>query len=334
MKFSQKRGVRISKGAGLRLSGAAAAAGLAGLALTMAGPAGASTLSSSAVHYSFRTLDNTRDLTFNQLLGINNEHVISGYFGSGLAHHPNKGYRLVPPYKHGDYASENFPHSAQTQVTGLNNAGNTVGFWANAAGANFGFYTKGTHFYNIGKFPGAAYASPQVVQLLGINDHGLAVGFYANSANHNRGFTYNIHTHKFRRVLIPGETQGLNGPSLTAAAINNSGKIAGFYVTRNGETVAFVSTTHTFTTLVFPHSTSTQAFGINNAGLVVGDYTTGPAKNPRMHGFTWSAKQGFRTVNDPHGVNTTTINGVNDHGDLVGFYVDSKGNTDGFLATP
>jgi hypothetical protein len=31
---------------------------------------------------------------------------------------------------------------------------------------------------------------------------------------------------------------------------------------------------------------------------------------------------------------TTTINGVNDRGDLVGFYVDANGNTDGFLAAP
>ncbi len=36
----------------------------------------------------------------------------------------------------------------------------------------------------------------------------------------------------------------------------------------------------------------------------------------------------------PHGIGTTTINGVNNAGDLVGFYVDAAGNTDGFLATP
>jgi hypothetical protein len=30
----------------------------------------------------------------------------------------------------------------------------------------------------------------------------------------------------------------------------------------------------------------------------------------------------------------TTVNGVNDQGDLVGFYVDSAGNTDGMLVTP
>ena len=40
---------------------------------------------------------------------------------------------------------------------------------------------------------------------------------------------------------------------------------------------------------------------------------------------------GFRTVNDPHGSGATTLNGINDAGDLVGFYTDAKGNTDGLL---
>jgi Cu/Zn superoxide dismutase len=53
-----------------------------------------------------------------------------------------------------------------------------------------------------------------------------------------------------------------------------------------------------------------------------------------MHGFTWTPDRGFSSVDDPNGVGTTTINGVNDRGDLVGFYVDANGNTDGFLGTP
>ena len=43
---------------------------------------------------------------------------------------------------------------------------------------------------------------------------------------------------------------------------------------------------------------------------------------------------GFATVDDPNGLGTTTINGVNDFGGLVGFYVDGNGNTDGFTAIP
>ena len=38
-------------------------------------------------------------------------------------------------------------------------------------------------------------------------------------------------------------------------------------------------------------------------------------------------------MDDPNGLGTTTINGVNDLGQLVGFYVDANGNTDGFVAT-
>ncbi|MBV9539511.1 MAG: hypothetical protein JOY70_11305, partial [Acidisphaera sp.] len=48
--------------------------------------------------YTFQTLNNNTDPTFNQLLGINNTGQIAGYFGSGAVGHPNKGYTLVPPY--------------------------------------------------------------------------------------------------------------------------------------------------------------------------------------------------------------------------------------------
>jgi hypothetical protein len=37
---------------------------------------------------------------------------------------------------------------------------------------------------------------------------------------------------------------------------------------------------------------------------------------------------------DRHGQGATTINGVNDADELVGFYTDSAGNTDGMLALP
>jgi hypothetical protein len=78
----------------------------------------------------------------------------------------------------------------------------------------------------------------------------------------------------------------------------------------------------------------TQAFGVNDSDEVAGAYTTGSGSNTQTHGFTWRPGHGFQTVDDPHGIGTTLINGVNDHGDLVGFYTDSAGNTDGMLAQP
>ena len=53
-------------------------------AMALAAPAGASTMSAASHGYRFTTIDNKRDLTFNQLLGINSAGVISGYFGSGM----------------------------------------------------------------------------------------------------------------------------------------------------------------------------------------------------------------------------------------------------------
>ena len=73
---------------------------------------------------------------------------------------------------------------------------------------------------------------------------------------------------------------------------------------------------------------------MNDRDEVVGTYTVGSGNGAAMHGFTWTPRGGFRTVDDPHGPGTTTINGVNDAGDLVGFYVDAAGNTDGMLAAP
>ena len=114
-----------------RVAAATVASGiLAAGAVALAGAASAATLSpSSSASYHFQTIDNPRDLTFNQLLGINDEGQIVGYFGSGAAGHPNKGY-VIPPFSH-SFVDENFPASVQTQVTGENNRGITVGFWSN-----------------------------------------------------------------------------------------------------------------------------------------------------------------------------------------------------------
>jgi hypothetical protein len=293
----------------------------------VAGPALA-TPQPPAANYSFTTLDNQADPTFNQLLGINQHGVIAGYFGSGMAGHPNQGYRVVPPYGQGNYITENFPGSTQTQVTGLNDRGVTVGFWADANNDNFGFYKRHGRFHEV-NFPGSMNASSTSVnQLLGVNDHHTTVGFYTDAMGNNHGYTYNISDHRFKRVTVEGAT------SLTASAINNRGDIAGFYTDAGGNTHAFLRHGHRVRTLDVPGASVTQAFGVNDEDEVVGVYQVGTGSSAVMHGFTWTRWMGFQTVDDPNGMGTTTINGVNDRGDLVGFYTDAAGNTDGLLATP
>ena len=68
-------------------------------ALLLAAAACLAASAASAQTFSFTTLDNPGDPTFNQLLGINDNGVIVGYFGSGAAGHPNVGYEISPPLR-------------------------------------------------------------------------------------------------------------------------------------------------------------------------------------------------------------------------------------------
>jgi hypothetical protein len=317
-----------------RLATAVAASALAAGALaSQAFASGATTpvttptpLDASA-NFTFTTLDNSKDLTFNQLLGINNSGVIAGYFGSGTtAAHPNKGYTILPPYAQNDYGTENYPGSTQTQVTGLNNTGLSVGFEVKR-GETFGFYVSNHKFRRV-DFPTKNIGKPQVQQLLGVNDLGIVVGFWVDKNNQDKSFTYSTITHKFSRVTIPGTS------NVMATGINNLGDISGTEVVGT-VTEGFLLPAHgQVITLNFPGASSTSVLGVNDGEEVVGTYTIGTGSSATTHGFIWTADFGFATVDDPNGVGTTTVNGLNDHGDLVGFYVDSHGNTNGLLATP
>jgi hypothetical protein len=277
--------------------------------------------------YTFTTLDDQADPTFNQLLGINNTNVISGYFGSGvLPSHPNKGYVLSPPYGQANYTNENFPSSAQTQVVAINNMGETAGFWVNPHLTNAGFIERNGVF--------TSYVDPltpagrgSVNQLLGINDNGIAVGFYNDANGNSHAYMVNQATGVF--TAIPHQ-----GKSTQATGINDAGDVVGFDMSAAGVTSSFLIKGGVVTRFQFPGGSDTQAFGINKSDQIVGSYLDGAGV---MHGFVLdhpTTTPAWHSVDDPNGVGSTVINGENDAGDLVGFYTDSAGNTDGMLATP
>jgi hypothetical protein len=319
----------------LRLGAAAIATGIVAVtaALSLAAEADAGTVAAApkaaATSYTFTTLDNAKDLTFNQLLGINSHDVIAGYFGSGAAGHPNKGYLLKPPYKQAGYVNENFPGSVQTQVTGLNNLGDSCGFWISANGTNRGFVEWNGVFasYTDAHTPKVAGA---VNQLLGINDSGIAVGFYNDAKGNSHAYQLNQATGVFTALRIP------DAVSATAAGINNAGAVVGFYTDASGSTESFLITpSHELVAYQFPGGSDTQALGINANDQIVGSYLDSKGV---MHGFVLTDPLGpvshWQKIDDPDGIGSTVVNGINNAGDLVGFYTDSKGNTDGMLATP
>ena len=123
----------------------------------------------------------------------------------------------------------------QTQVTGLNNRGVTVGFWssmnnANMVNDNFGFVDGHGHFRNA-DFPTGTPANPPVDQLLGVNDSDVAVGFYTDASGNNHGYELQ---HRPQPLQHRSPTRACPRASLTAAAINDEGDIAGFETNRDG----------------------------------------------------------------------------------------------------
>jgi hypothetical protein len=280
--------------------------------------------------YSFRKIDNGADRSFNQLLGINNSGRIAGYYGSGLHGHPNKGYLVSRPYGPSAFRGVNVPRSSQTQVWGINDKGVAVGFFSRtnkgnpALNSDIGFYVKGGKFHKV-TFPTGNVSNPPINELLGVNNAGVAVGFFLDALGRAHAYRYSTITHKFAMLNIN------NSANVTATSISGGGAIAGFFTNSSGRVVGFFRKANgQITTLSRPGANVTQAFGVNISGLVVGAYTIGGS----TFGFTWQAGRGFRTVSDPNGVGSTIVNGVNNAGDLVGFYTDRSGNTNGMLAIP
>jgi hypothetical protein len=272
-------------------------------------------------HFSFTTLGDPADPTFNQLLGVNDFGVIAGYFGSGspAATHPNKGF-TVTPYSGRTFTNENFTGSQQTQVTAINDWGNTVGFYALPSGANYGFLDEGGVTSSVSD--PLTSSKPPVNQLLGLNNNGEAAGFYNDSKNNSHAYIWDRVTRVFTPINPPGAA------SSTATAINDRGTVAGFFTKANGNIVSFIKQGADWKTISVPGSTTTEIFGLNDEGEAVGMYV---GQHKQTYGFIYSGGV-LKTISDPNGVGSTIVNGLNNNGQIVGFYTDSKGNTDGFVA--
>lgn len=273
-----------------------------------------SAFAEDAASYNFESVKYPHD-TFTQLLGINNAEEIAGYHGVSV----NKGFRLVLP---NHFTSENFPGSAQTQVTGINNKKKTSGFYIDGSGVTHGFIDSNGAYFTV-DYPGTAFN-----QLLSINDHGQAAGYYSQSANNTTPdfpYIYDEFGGVFELITLPAAVNGAQ-----ATGINNLGHIVGFYVDSSNVNHGWYLNDGVLMTLDVPDATFTQALGINNKDQIVGDFMDSAAQT---HGFVWQKGKGFKIVDDPSGVGSTLVNGINDKGDLVGFYGASPINT-GFVATP
>ncbi len=110
----------------------------------------------------------------------------------------------------------------------------------------------------------------------------------------SHGYTYNINS-----GTSSADINDPNAVSTVAAAINNSGEIAGFYTDSGGVIHGFLDNQSQFTTVNAPGASETQLLGINDSGIAVGFDVV----NGAMHGIIFNSHADkFTTLDDPNGI--------------------------------
>jgi hypothetical protein len=300
-----------------------------------------------AASANFVVLDNPGDTHFNQLLGINNARIIVGYFGDGMAV-PNNGYVLLPP---NHYSVENFTHlptgdsASQTQAIGINNSDRSpkiVGFYTDTnTGVTHGFLdSKGVQMAVDDPHGSPPYVAAPTQNLLGVNDRGEASGFWMDNNGNEHGFVAQLDesTMKFSFTEVPPSL--FKGAVATQVSnINDEHDVCGFWTDANKVSHGFVGRLgghyYSFEAEIEGMKVaSTQVFGCNNNGGLVGQVTDSAGA---LHGFVYREGR-FHPFDAPGSsqvtvlnVQGTLINGINDFGDIVGFFSDGVSSVKSFV---
>ena len=187
-----------------------------------------------------------------------------------------------------------------TTAFGINDQGNIVGQFTSGA-ASPGFFlasSAGNGLITIN-----APSGPNIVNAQGVNDNGLLVGFYVGTDGQDHGF-------------VNASFAGNGRLSGTAAADPRIPNVPG----EPGATFVF-----------------SQILGVNDSGIAVGYYGDSTTS---QHGFLYNTNTGvYSFLDDPsqqfsNGVEVTQITGIDNAGEIAGFYSDASGVFHGFVACP
>jgi len=193
--------------------------------------------------------------------GMNDSGIIVGQYGTSLS--DEQGFELVGK----TYTTIVYPGAVDTSANGINKSGEIVGYW-DSGGDGHGFLLSKGVFTSI-DVPGAIITGAS-----GINQTGEIVGVYYNGDGSSHG--YLLQNGTFTTIDYPGGySQNYLG------GINDQGVIVGGYgepTTINGVSYAwehaFIYQNGQFTKADAPFGppAATQPFGINNSGMIVGEY--------------------------------------------------------------
>jgi probable HAF family extracellular repeat protein len=206
----------------------------------------------------------------------------------------------------------NPPAASYSFAFGINNSGMVVGSYTDAHGTYRGFIYDGDEYRTI-VFPEAT----SFTQANGVNDAGTIVGDFVGRDQLTHGFLLAVG--RFARY------DAKRGVSTWISGINKVGNLTG-YVGNNGNTQGFVKIGRNVTFFTF-HGYPTYVFSINASNTTVGYFI--PPPFIASHGFIRAMSGAIRQLDYP-GSLTTNCLGINDAGEVTGFYLDSRNVPHGF----
>jgi len=206
-------------------------------------------------------------------------------------------------------------------LLGVNDSGTIAGFDNSVTNAGFTLTLPAN--FTVVNFPGAAST-----QVTGINAAGDLSGLYVDTNGNTHGFT-----------RIGGTFTTVDNPASTvfnqALGINNSDETVGYYaLTQAGSPgdIAYSQKSGAFTNInaLLPANFNSQAVGINSDSTpwIVGFYQP---DSQLLTSFGFVDEGGVIHTIDPFGSTFTQALGVNNEGEIVGFYVDGNGVQHGYI---
>jgi hypothetical protein len=200
-------------------------------------------------------------------------------------------------------------------VGGINDRGWIVGGYSTAGHPPFEAYLDTGRTFTTITLPSTK--SGATVAGTGIDNRGTVVGIYNfGGIQYDRGFIY-----RNGKFTFIDELPGLTGGVVHPQGISNNNTIVGW-----GTKIANQSQQHGFvrsargqiTIFDYPGAFGTFLTGINDEGVIVGDYNTSFAAP--LTGFLRQPDGALSKIQVP-GTSETVVRGVNNAGDVAGFYV-------------
>ncbi|MBV9572331.1 MAG: hypothetical protein JO056_13910 [Alphaproteobacteria bacterium] len=202
------------------------------------------------------------------------------------------------------------PGSVFTRPTSITDDGVITGFYGTDLFAFHGFVRNADGTYATFDPDHSQSTGPR-----GIDGKGRIFGSYSwNDRGHSRGFMRNSDG-----AITSFTVQGSDFTEVTA--MDPEGGLTGTYKNRAGRSYAFLrSPKGKFETFKLPHSVWTIGYGINNAGVIAGGYTTfDDLPHQRSHSF-FRTPDGSITSFDPPAAKISIPVAINAAGVITGWF--------------